>query len=90
MLRKASFSAIAAFVVLGAMVLPATIADGVTVSRASLKGGVLRLDGANAAPNIYVAVKVLVEPRHRAVRPFGRVSLSGGQLPRGRLPGRGL
>ena len=92
MLRKTLSSALAAFVMLGALVLPATSADALTVSRAALKGGLLRLDGVNAAPGIFVTVYVLVELRRRAVRLFlfGRLSRSGGQLPRGRLPSGGL
>jgi hypothetical protein len=57
MLRKASFSAVAAFVLLGALVLPATSADALTVTRASLRGGLLQVDGANAAPGIFVVVR---------------------------------
>jgi hypothetical protein len=56
MLRRASFSAIAALVLLGALVLPATSADAVTVSRATLNGGLLSVDGTNAAPGIFVNV----------------------------------
>lgn len=56
MLRKIMFSAVAAFVVLGALILPATSADAVTVSRASLRGGILQVDGMNAAPGIFVNV----------------------------------
>jgi Putative Ig domain len=57
MLRKAWISAVAAFVVLGALALPATTAHAVTVSRATLNGGLLVLDGENAAPGIYVTVR---------------------------------
>lgn len=56
MLRKASLYAVAAFVVLAALVVPVTSADAVTVSRAVLKNGALRLDGVNAAPGIFVTV----------------------------------
>jgi hypothetical protein len=56
MWRKASFSAVAAFVVLLALVLPTASAHAVTVSRAELKNGLLRLDGVNAAPGIFVTV----------------------------------
>jgi hypothetical protein len=55
-MRKVSFSAIVAFVVLAALVLPASSASAVTVSRASLINGQLILDGENAAPNIYLTV----------------------------------
>lgn len=57
MLRKASFSAVASLVLLGALVLPSVSAHAATVSRAELKGGLLRLDGANAAPGIFVMVR---------------------------------
>ena len=57
MLRKTSFSAVAAFVVLGALVLPATTAHAITVTRATLNGGLLVLDGVNAAPLIFVTVR---------------------------------
>lgn len=57
MLRKVSFSAVAAFVVLGALVLPASSANAVTVSHAELKDGQLHLHGINAAPGIYVTVR---------------------------------
>jgi len=57
MLRKLSISAVAAFVVLGALVLPATSANAVTVSHAELKDGLLHLHGMNAAPGIYVTVR---------------------------------
>ena len=53
MLYKSSFSAL---VVLGALVLPATSADAVTVTRASLRGGLLQVDGTNAAPGVFVNV----------------------------------
>jgi hypothetical protein len=57
MFRKASFSAVAVLLVLGAaLVLPATSADAATVSRAELRDGLLRLDGLNAAPGIFVTV----------------------------------
>jgi hypothetical protein len=56
MLRKTLFSAVAVFVVLGALVLPATSADALTVTRASLRGGLLSVDGTNAAPGIFVNV----------------------------------
>ena len=56
MLRKASFSAVAALVLLGALVLPATSADALAVSRATLNGGLLHVDGANAARGIFVNV----------------------------------
>lgn len=56
MLRKASLSAVAAFAVLGSLVVPASSAQAITVSHATLKGGVLRLDGTNAAPGIFVTV----------------------------------
>ncbi|MDQ1481998.1 MAG: hypothetical protein QOF35_74 [Actinomycetota bacterium] len=56
MLRKAWFAVVALFVVLGALVLPAGSAQAVTVSHAELKGGVLSLDGMNAAPGIFVMV----------------------------------
>ena len=54
--RKVLFSTIAAFVVIGALVLPATSAEALTVSRASLMGGLLQVDGANAAPGVFVNV----------------------------------
>jgi len=57
MLRKPLSSALAACVMLGALVLPAPSADALTVSRAELKNGLLRLDGVNAAPGIYVTVR---------------------------------
>ncbi len=57
MLRKVSFSAVAAFVVLGALVLPASSANAVTVSHAELKDGLLHLDGMAAAPGIFVTVR---------------------------------
>jgi type VI secretion system secreted protein VgrG len=56
MLRKAWFAVIAGFVVLGALALPAGSAQAVTVSHAQLEGGVLSLDGMNAAPGIFVMV----------------------------------
>jgi hypothetical protein len=56
MLRKTSFSAVAAFVVLGALVLSATTANAITVTRATLSDGLLVLDGVNAAPLIFVTV----------------------------------
>jgi hypothetical protein len=56
MLRKVHFSTIAAFVAIGALALPATSADAVTVSRATLNGGLLRMDGANAARGVFVNV----------------------------------
>jgi hypothetical protein len=56
MFRKAWFAVVAVFVVLCALVLPTTSADAVTVSHAELKGGLLRLDGMNAAPGIFVMV----------------------------------
>ena len=57
MLRKASFPAVASLVLLGALVLPTASAHAATVSRAELKGGLLRLDGVNAAPGIFVMVR---------------------------------
>ncbi len=57
MFRKVSLSAVAAFVVLGALVLPAGNANAVTVSHAELKDGLLHLDGMNAAPGIDVTVR---------------------------------
>jgi hypothetical protein len=57
MLRKTSFSAVAVFVVLGALVLPATTANAITVTRATLRGGLLSVDGTNAAPLIFVTVR---------------------------------
>ena len=56
MLRKASLTAVAAFVAFGSLVVPASSAQAITVSHATLKGGVLSLDGADAAPGIYVTV----------------------------------
>jgi hypothetical protein len=56
MLRKASLAVFAAFVVLAALVLPATSASAVTVSRAELRGGQLRLEGVGAAPGVFVTV----------------------------------
>ena len=56
MFRKASFSAAASLVLLGALVLPATSAAAITVSRGQLNGGLLILDGVNAAPGIFVMV----------------------------------
>jgi hypothetical protein len=56
MSRKASLSALASLFVLGALVLPATSASAVTVSRAELTDGLLRLDGVKAAPGIFVTV----------------------------------
>ena len=57
MLRKASFPAVASLVLLGALALPSVSAHAATVSRAELKDGLLRLDGANAAPGIFVMVR---------------------------------
>ena len=56
MLLKLHFSTIATFVAIGALVLPATSAAAVTVSNASLRGGLLQVNGANAAPGIFVNV----------------------------------
>jgi hypothetical protein len=56
MFRKASFSAVAALVALGSLAVPASSAQALTVSRATLKGGVLSLDGTGAAPGIFVTV----------------------------------
>ena len=54
--RKVTFSTIAAFVAIGSLVVPATSADAVAVSRATLNGGVLRVDGTNAARGVFVNV----------------------------------
>jgi hypothetical protein len=57
MLRKALLAILAALVVLvGVVSLPGS-AGAVTVSRAELKGGQLRLDGANAVPGVFVMVE---------------------------------
>ena len=56
MFRKASLSTVAGFVVLGSMLVPASNAHALTVSHATLKGGVLTLEGTNAAPGIFVTV----------------------------------
>jgi hypothetical protein len=57
MLHIVSFPAIASLVLLGALVLPTASAYAATVSRAELKGGLLTLDGTNAAPGIFVMVR---------------------------------
>jgi hypothetical protein len=57
MLRKVSLSAVAGFVVLGALLLPVNSASALTVTRATLNGGLLQVDGMNAAPGIFVAVR---------------------------------
>ena len=56
MLRKASFSAVAALVLLGELVLPATSADALSVAHASMTSGLLRVDGTNAARGVFVNV----------------------------------
>ncbi|MDQ1628228.1 MAG: hypothetical protein QOI54_1972 [Actinomycetota bacterium] len=57
MLRKALLAILAALVVLvGVVSLPGS-AGAVTVSRAELKGGQLRLDGTNAVPGVFVMVE---------------------------------
>jgi hypothetical protein len=56
MMRKAAFSTVAAFVLFGALVLPATSADAATVSHATLNDGLLRVDGTNAARGVFVNV----------------------------------
>jgi hypothetical protein len=55
MFRKASLSA-AAVVAIGALVVPVSSAQASTISPATLKGGRLSLDGADAAPGIFVMV----------------------------------
>ncbi len=57
MFRKVSLSALAGFVVLGALVLPANSASAITVTRASLNGGLLQVEGMNAAPGVFVRVR---------------------------------
>jgi|GEM_PF-1276093 len=57
LLRKASFTAVASLVLLGTLALPTASAQAATVSRAELKGALLRLDGVNAAPGIFVMVR---------------------------------
>ena len=52
MLRKASLSALAGFV--GLLVLLPTNAFAITVTHGSLVDGRLRIEGTNAAPNIFV------------------------------------
>ena len=54
--RKVSISTIIAFAALGAVVLPAASADALTVSRATLMGGLLSVDGTNAAPGVFVNI----------------------------------
>lgn len=56
MLLKAWFTVVSVFVVLGALVLPASSTHAVTVTHAQLIGGRLSLDGMNAAPGIFVTV----------------------------------
>jgi hypothetical protein len=57
MLRAAFVSVLVALATaVGVVALPAT-AEAATVSRAELKGGVLRLDGAHAAPGVFVIVR---------------------------------
>ena len=53
--RKVSFSTIVAFAI-GALVVPATSAAALTVSSATLTGGLLRVDGTNAARGVFVNV----------------------------------
>jgi len=55
-IRKVTFSTIAAFVAIGSLVVPATSAHAVAVSRATLNGGLLRVDGTNAARGVFVNV----------------------------------
>ena len=55
-IRMVTLSTIAAFVAIGALMAPATRADAVSVSVASLRGGQLRVDGTNAARGIFVNV----------------------------------
>jgi hypothetical protein len=56
MSRKAPLCAVGLFVVLGALVAPASSAQAITVSQATLKGGELRMEGTGAAPGIFVMV----------------------------------
>jgi hypothetical protein len=56
MLRAAVLSALATLVAAASLVLMPANAFALSVSRAELKGGVLRVDGANAAPGIFVTV----------------------------------
>jgi hypothetical protein len=56
MFREVSLPVVAAFVALGPLALPASSAQASTISHATLKGGVLRLDGTGAAPGIFVTV----------------------------------
>ena len=88
MLRKPLFSAVAAFVMLGALVLPATSADALAVSSASLSGGMLRVDGTNAAPGVFVKCLIPRSSSAGARSDYFSCALSHseGQLPRGRLP----
>jgi hypothetical protein len=56
MFRKVVVSSVGLFVVLGALMVPANIAQAITVSHATLRGGELRLDGTGAARGIFVMV----------------------------------
>ena len=56
MLRKVSFSTIVAFAAIGALVVPATSADALSVANASMTSGLLRVDGTNAARGVFVNV----------------------------------
>ena len=55
-MRKISISTIVAFVAIGALLVPATSAAALSVSSASLRGGLLRVDGTNAARGVFVNV----------------------------------
>jgi Putative Ig domain len=56
LLRQASLTALAPFVLLGTLALPALSADALSVPRAELRDGLLRVDGVNAAPGVFVTV----------------------------------
>ena len=54
--RKVTFSTIITFAAIGALVLPATSADALSVAHASMTSGLLRVDGTNAARGVFVNV----------------------------------
>ena len=56
MLRKVSFSTIVALAAIGALVVPATSAEALSVASASMTSGLLRVDGTNAARGVFVNV----------------------------------
>jgi hypothetical protein len=57
MLRNASLSALSALIALVSLVLLPTDAYALNVSRAELRDGQLRVEGANAAPGVFVTVE---------------------------------